>query len=115
MHVVSDVCKVRVRTLLSFTLTPFDSRARSGKNITLIFRVHLWSTRFFFKSCGVPARAFDVLHALGITMSSRWTTDALAMMAASGKKDTLDAVAQNPGRIIGVHDNVNFNMHIFSQ
>ena len=40
----------------------------------------IWA--IYLKSCGLSARAFDALHALGLTMSHKWTTEAFAMISA---------------------------------
>ncbi|CDO71975.1 hypothetical protein BN946_scf184943.g9 [Trametes cinnabarina] len=67
-------------------------RSHNSSRLTM-----LWS--IFLKACGLPARAFDALHALGITMSYKWTTNTL-------KQDTRADV--HSGRaLLGSHDNLN--------
>ncbi|OJT05420.1 hypothetical protein TRAPUB_13205 [Trametes pubescens] len=82
------------------------SRSHKSSRLTMV-----WS--IFLKACGLPARAFDTLHALGITMSHKWTANTFKAIAESAKGDTrLDVQLR---RLLGSHDNLNIPMRVFSQ
>ncbi|KAI0363576.1 hypothetical protein BV20DRAFT_1057947 [Pilatotrama ljubarskyi] len=82
------------------------SRSHASSRLTMI-----WS--IFLKACGIPARAFDTLHALGLTMSHKWTADAFTSIAKSAKADTRLDVGQRA--LLGSHDNLNVPKRVFSQ
>ena len=67
----------------------------------------------YLKACGLSARAFDALHALGLTMSHRWTCEAFTRIARAAKAETQRAITLFPH--FGSHDNLNIPMRVFSQ
>ena len=46
----------------------------------------IWS--LYLKAYGLPARACDALHALGITMSHTWGAKAFSALATNASKET---------------------------
>ncbi|KAI0708348.1 hypothetical protein C8Q76DRAFT_814709 [Earliella scabrosa] len=70
-----------------------------------------WS--IYLKSCGLSARAFDALHAMGVTMSHKWTADAYTTISKTAKRATQLAICEYPH--FGSHDNLNIPMRVFSQ
>ncbi|EIW55822.1 uncharacterized protein TRAVEDRAFT_129435 [Trametes versicolor FP-101664 SS1] len=84
------------------------SRSHDSSRLTMI-----WS--IFLKACGLPARAFDALHALGITMSHKWTTNAFQTVAKNAKIDTKTDICAHRRALLGSHDNLNVPMRVFSQ
>ncbi|EIM85200.1 uncharacterized protein STEHIDRAFT_111829 [Stereum hirsutum FP-91666 SS1] len=67
----------------------------------------------YLKHCGLSARAFDTLHALGFVMSHKWTCDALLGIATS---ETNTMVKYSRERaIFGTFDNENIPRRVFSQ
>ncbi|KAG9220162.1 hypothetical protein CCMSSC00406_0007143 [Pleurotus cornucopiae] len=67
----------------------------------------------YLKASGTSARAFDLVHMLGICMSHKWACDAYETLADEKMREAQLAV-QRPGWIIS-HDNVNLPMRAFSQ
>jgi hypothetical protein len=46
-----------------------------------------WSQQLlsmYWVSCGVPSKAFDLLHVTGLAMSADWTRGAIRDLAAGG-------------------------------
>ncbi|KAA1473667.1 hypothetical protein DENSPDRAFT_780361, partial [Dentipellis sp. KUC8613] len=70
----------------------------------------LWS--IYLKSCGLSARAFDALHAIGLLMSHKWTTIAYSNIAKTAERAAQDAV-RNQATFIS-HDNLNIPKRVFS-
>ncbi|KAF8221362.1 hypothetical protein L208DRAFT_1533023 [Tricholoma matsutake] len=71
----------------------------------------LWA--IYLKACGLSARAFDAIHALGITMSHKWAADAYGTLSNLKMKEVQAAVQNKPWTIL--HDNVNLPLRVFSQ
>ncbi|KAJ7080894.1 hypothetical protein B0H15DRAFT_786779 [Mycena belliarum] len=71
----------------------------------------LWA--IYLKACGLSARAFDALHALGIVMSHKWTAEAFGILSDSAIKDVQELVQKLPWNI--THDNVDFPQRVYSQ
>ncbi|TFK58743.1 hypothetical protein BDN72DRAFT_781667 [Pluteus cervinus] len=67
----------------------------------------------YFKFCGLTARGFDVLHALGLTMSHRWACKAVGTMS----KSAMDEVTQLIKLFAWLlsYDNINIPFRVFSQ
>ncbi|KAK7007149.1 hypothetical protein R3P38DRAFT_2793024 [Favolaschia claudopus] len=63
----------------------------------------LWS--IYLKACGLSARAFDALHALGILMSHKWTAEALGTLSSRAMKLVQALIHIFPFAIS--HDNMN--------
>ena len=82
------------------------SRSHDSCVITIAWSIYL-------KACGLSARAFDALHALGLTMSHRWACEAFVKIARAAKLNTQQAITNFP--YFGSHDNVNIPMRVFSQ
>lgn len=82
------------------------SRSSHSSTLTIVWSIYL-------KACGLSARAFDALHALGLTMSHKWTADAFSKIAKAARADRLLAIADHP--FFGSHDNLNIPMRVFSQ
>ncbi|RDB26990.1 hypothetical protein Hypma_005135 [Hypsizygus marmoreus] len=49
---------------------------------------------FYFKFRGITAKGFDTLHALGLTMSHKWTCNAIGRMSARAMEERLDNQSQ---------------------
>ncbi|KAI0635511.1 hypothetical protein C8Q77DRAFT_1052916 [Trametes polyzona] len=71
----------------------------------------VWS--IYLKACGLSARSFDALHALGFTMGHKWATQAFVTISQT-EQATTQKLIQNRSRF-GSHDNVNIPMRVFSQ
>ncbi|KAJ7762556.1 hypothetical protein B0H16DRAFT_1807104 [Mycena metata] len=71
----------------------------------------LWS--IYLKACGLSARAFDALHALGILMSHKWTADTYGTLSDVAMDEVRSAIHVFPWVI--THDNMNVALRVFSQ
>ena len=67
----------------------------------------------YFKSCGLAAKAFDTLHALGMTMSQKWSYDSIERLSARIHKALLEDIAKYPW--FGTHDNINIPFRVYEQ
>lgn len=67
----------------------------------------------YFKSCGLAAKAFDTLHALGITMSQKWAYDGIERLSGRVQKALLEDIAKYPW--FGTHDNINIPFRVYEQ
>ncbi|KAH9916714.1 uncharacterized protein BXZ73DRAFT_53621 [Epithele typhae] len=77
-----------------------------------VSRVNRWWS-VYLKLCGLSARAFDALHALGITMSHKWTANAFMKIANAAKAERMAAISDKP--YFASHDNLNIPLRVFSQ
>lgn len=73
--------------------------------------IEIWS--IYLKSCGLAARAFDALHALGLTMSHKWAAEAYSKISKAAREETRLAISESPH--FGSHDNLNIPLRVFSQ
>jgi hypothetical protein len=71
----------------------------------------LWS--IYLKACGLSARAFDALHALGVLMSHKWTANAYGTLSDRAMEAVCTAIRLFPWLIS--HDNINVALRVFSQ
>ncbi|KAJ7259410.1 hypothetical protein C8J57DRAFT_1640173 [Mycena rebaudengoi] len=71
----------------------------------------LWS--IYLKACGLSARAFDALHALGILMSHKWTANAYGTLSARAMDEVRIVIQKFPWLIS--HNNMNVPLRVFSQ
>ncbi|KAF8316197.1 hypothetical protein F5887DRAFT_1066774 [Amanita rubescens] len=67
----------------------------------------------YLKACGMSARAFDAVHSLGLTMSHKWTADALRTLSASALEEIRELVKTQPFFLS--YDNANVPLRVFSQ
>jgi hypothetical protein len=67
----------------------------------------------YFKSCGLGAKAFDTLHALGITMSQKWGYSGIETLSEAAHKAILADTKKYPW--FGVHDNINLGFKVYEQ
>jgi hypothetical protein len=67
----------------------------------------------YFKSCGLATKAFDTLHALGITMSQKWAYRAIETLSERIHIALLDDIQQYPW--FGCHDNINLPFKVYEQ
>ncbi|KAF8673067.1 hypothetical protein AX14_005425 [Amanita brunnescens Koide BX004] len=67
----------------------------------------------YLKACGMSACAFDAIHSLGLTMSHKWTADALRTLSASAMEEIQELVKTRPFFLS--YDNVNVPLRVFSQ
>jgi hypothetical protein len=67
----------------------------------------------YFKFCGLTARGFDTLHALALTMSHKWTCDAVGRISKQCMDEVLHLMDKFPWLIS--HNNVNIPFCVFSQ
>ncbi|KAJ7715201.1 hypothetical protein B0H16DRAFT_1435173 [Mycena metata] len=71
----------------------------------------LWAV--YLKACGLSARAFDALHALGLVMSHKWTANSFGVLSDRAMAEVRRLVHESPWNIN--HDNVDFPLRVFSQ
>lgn len=71
----------------------------------------LWA--IYLKSCGLSARAFDAIHALGITMSHKWAANAYGYLSEKAMQTLREIIWIFPWLL--THDNVNLPLRVFSQ
>lgn len=67
----------------------------------------------YFKSCGLAAKAFDTLHALGITMCQKWAYDGIERLSGRVHEALLEDIAKYPW--FGTHDNINIPFRVYEQ
>ena len=67
----------------------------------------------YFKSCGLAAKAFDTLHALGVTMSQKWAYDGIERLSRRVRNSLLEEIATYPW--FGTHDNINIPFRVYEQ
>ena len=67
----------------------------------------------YLKFRGLSAKAFDMLHALGVTMSHKWACSHVAKMSASAMQEVTRLMQIYPWLIS--YDNINIPFHVFSQ
>lgn len=67
----------------------------------------------YFKFKGLTAKGCDTLHYFGVTMSSKWTTDAVENVSKEAMQEVREKVEQYLS--ITAHDNVHIPFRIFSQ
>lgn len=86
--------------MLSYTQS--SSRSRLQKLLSIYFQ---------FK--GVSAKGFDTLHALGLTMSHKWTANSVARMSTKCMEELKHKLSLYEW--FGSHDNINISFRVFSQ
>ena len=67
----------------------------------------------YFRSCGLSAKAFDTLHALGITMSQKWVYQGIDTLARQQQVLLLEDIKKYLW--FGIHDNINIPFRAFQQ
>jgi hypothetical protein len=67
----------------------------------------------YFKSCGLATKAFDTLHALGITMSQKWAYRGIEQLSGQVRSSLLDEIEKYPW--FGTHDNINIAFKVYEQ
>jgi hypothetical protein len=67
----------------------------------------------YFKSCGLATKAFDTLHALGITMSQKWAYRAIKLLSEQIHVTLLDDIQHYPW--FSCHDNINLPFKVYEQ
>ncbi|KAI0350268.1 hypothetical protein OH77DRAFT_1489301 [Trametes cingulata] len=67
----------------------------------------------YFKFKGLSAKGCDTLHALGVCMSSKWTTNAVAAISDEAMSEVI-AIVEKHQRVMS-HDNVQMSFRVFSQ
>ncbi|KAH7905726.1 hypothetical protein BJ138DRAFT_1138187 [Hygrophoropsis aurantiaca] len=82
------------------------TRSNRRSRITKLWVVYL-------KACGLSARAFDALHALGIVMSHKWAANVYGQLSHRAMDEVRLEVRKSPWIIS--HNNVNIPMRVFSQ
>ncbi|KAA1471157.1 hypothetical protein DENSPDRAFT_776137 [Dentipellis sp. KUC8613] len=98
-HKTPDNVIMNILSMLSFTRSHHCNRLPM-----------LWS--IYLKSCGLSARAFDALHAVGLLMSHKWTTTAFASIASRAEEAAQSAI--NGRATFLSHDNLNIPKRVFS-
>jgi len=66
----------------------------------------------YLKFKGISAKGFDMLHAMGLTMSHKWTADAVERISAECMAEVRAKIEQYPWLI---NDNINISFRVFSQ
>jgi hypothetical protein len=67
----------------------------------------------YFKSCGLAARAFNMLHALSMTMSQKTAHRFIEQLSKSARNSLTKDLAQYLW--FGCHDNVNLGFKVYEQ
>lgn len=67
----------------------------------------------YLKHCGLSARAFDTLHALGFVMSHKWTCEALLDISASESRAMVKHSRERA--IFGTFDNENIPRRVLNE
>lgn len=67
----------------------------------------------YFKFRGLTAKGFDTLHALGLTMSHKWTCNAVGRISKSCTEEMLRLMDMYPWLL--TYDNLNIPFRVFSQ
>lgn len=80
-------------------------RSQHRNRLATLWAVHL-------KACGLSSRAFDALHAAGVTMSVKWTSEAFKKIAARELKSA--QVAMRSRVCLWSYDNINIPKRVFS-
>ncbi|CAK5270382.1 unnamed protein product [Mycena citricolor] len=93
--------KMILTIIAMFQYTRSHHRARIQK---------LFSVYFKFK--GLSAKGFDTIHAIGLTMSSRWTSDSISRISATAMKDLLHLIDLLPHLLS--YDNAIIPYRVFS-
>ncbi|KII86509.1 hypothetical protein PLICRDRAFT_114722 [Plicaturopsis crispa FD-325 SS-3] len=91
--------------LMTIAMLAYTRNHRHGR-MQKMFAVYL-------KFRGLSAKAFDTLHALGVTMSHKWTCNAVETMSKNAMTEVVNMIQQHPFFIS--HDNVNIPFRVFSQ
>jgi hypothetical protein len=87
-------------SMLSYTRTHHRNRFQKLFAIYLKFR-------------GLSAKGFDTLHALALTMSHKWTGNAVGRISKQSMQEVVDLMQNFPWLIS--HDNVQIPFRVFSQ
>jgi hypothetical protein len=67
----------------------------------------------YFKSNGLATKAFDTLHALGLTMSQKWAYSGIETLSDRVRLTLLDDLQKYPW--FGAHDNLNMPFRVYEQ
>ncbi|KAF6752011.1 hypothetical protein DFP72DRAFT_1070712 [Ephemerocybe angulata] len=67
----------------------------------------------YLKFRGISAKGFDTLHAMGLTMSHKWTCNAVERMSAECMREVVEKMKAYPWLIS--YDNINIPFRVFSQ
>jgi hypothetical protein len=67
----------------------------------------------YFKSCGLVAKGFDTLHALGITMCQKMAYRCIENISSTAHASLTFDISQYPW--FGCHDNVNLGFKVYEQ
>lgn len=67
----------------------------------------------YFKSCGLAAKGFDTLHALGITMCQKTAYRCIENISNAARKSLTSDISRYPW--FGSHDNVNLGFKVYEQ
>jgi hypothetical protein len=67
----------------------------------------------YFKSCGLATKAIDTLHVLCITMSQKWSYNAIQTLSGRAHKAMAEDTTKHPW--FGIHDNVNIAFKVYEQ
>ncbi|KAF4611552.1 hypothetical protein D9613_004492 [Agrocybe pediades] len=95
-------------TLLS-TLTSRSHSRKSNKHknpLKKLFAIYL-------KFKGISAKGFDTLHALGLTMSHKWTSNTVERISANCMAEVTELIRKHVWLIS--YDNINIPFRVFSQ
>ena len=82
------------------------TRTHRANRLQKLFAIYL-------KFRGLSAKAFDTLHALGVTMSHKWACTHVAKMSASAMQEVTRLMQIYPWLIS--YDNINIPFRVFSQ
>ncbi|KAF8237484.1 hypothetical protein L208DRAFT_1421552 [Tricholoma matsutake] len=94
-----------VATLLMISMASFSCSHHHCKLAKLLM--------VYFKSSGLATKAFDTLHALGITMSQKWAYHAIKLLSKQIHVTLLDDIKCYPW--FGCHDNINLPFKVYEQ
>ncbi|KIL55562.1 hypothetical protein M378DRAFT_113742 [Amanita muscaria Koide BX008] len=99
-HKNADKIILMIISMLSYT------RSHHRGRIQKLFAI-------YFKFRGLTAKGFDTLHALGLTMSHKWTCNAVGRISKSCTEEMLQLMDMYPWLL--TYDNLNIPFRVFSQ
>src|SRR5204863_9454307 len=72
-----------------------------------------WLNTVYFKSCGLSAKGFDTLHALGITMCQKTAYRCIEELSCSARTSLMSDILRYPW--YGCRDNINLAFKVYEQ
>ncbi|KAF7318340.1 hypothetical protein HMN09_00342800 [Mycena chlorophos] len=98
--------KSPTKVILAAVAILFYSRSHHNNRLQKLFAI-------YFKFRGLSAKGFDTLHALGLTMSNKWTGLAVGRISKSAMDAVVALIAEFPHLLS--YDNATLSFRVFSQ